>query len=87
MVINEKKTQYFVINSEERDKRNLRVGRVSVSYGTRYSYLGAWFTDTAKMDEVMNLHQTESEATLNKFSVRQTQTCPLYIRKKYSMRR
>ena len=59
MVINEKKTQFFVINCEERDKRDLRVGRVSVRYGARYLYLGAWFTDTAKMDEVLNLHQTQ----------------------------
>ena len=66
MVINEKKTQF---NGEERDKRDLRVGTANISYVSRYLYLGAWFTDTAKMTDVMNAHQTQSETFPNKLSI------------------
>ena len=69
MLINEKKTKFFVVNGAERDKQDLRVGEVGVSYAARYLYLGAWFTDTARMDAVLNMHQTMSEAIVNKFSI------------------
>lgn len=69
MLINQKKTKFFVVNGDDRDKQDLRVGEVMVSYAARYLYLGAWFTDTAKMVDVLNMHQTMSEATVNKFSI------------------
>lgn len=69
MKINETKTKFFVINGDERDKQCLTSGGVSVSYTGQYLYLGAWFTESATMDSVMALHQTASEAIINKFSI------------------
>ena len=50
MVLNEKKTKFFVVNGEERDKQCLVMEGVDVSYCPKYLYLGAWFTDSARMD-------------------------------------
>ena len=69
MVINEKKTTFFVTNGQETDRQDLRAGGVSVRYAARYLYLGAWFTDTAKLDDVINLHEAANEAVVNKFSI------------------
>ena len=69
MVINEKKTTFFVINGQETDRQDLRAGGVSVRYAARYLYLGAWFTDTAKLNDVINLHEAANEAVVNKFSI------------------
>ncbi len=30
---------------------------------------GAWFTDSAKTDEILRLHEASSEAVVNKFSI------------------
>ena len=69
MVLNEKKTKFFVVNGEEGDKQCLETNEVKASYSHRYLYLGAWFTDTAKMDHIMALHEISGEAVVNKFSI------------------
>ena len=69
MSINEKKTKFFVINGNERDKRSLKVDDICVSYSPRYLYLGAWFTDTGQIGDIMKCHEVGSEATVNKFSI------------------
>ena len=69
MVINEKKTKFFVINNEECDKRDLVVEGVTVKYSSRYLYLGAWITDSGKVDDVLRLHESSNEAIVNKFSI------------------
>ena len=69
MVINEKKTKFFVLNKDEADKQDLVVNNVTVNYTNRYLYLGAWFTDTGKTDDVLRLHEPSNEAAINKFSI------------------
>lgn len=59
MLFNEKKT-IFVVNGDDREKHDMGVGEVVVSYTARYLCLIAWFTDTAKIDSVLNMHQTMS---------------------------
>ena len=69
MEINEKKTKFFVINGDAVDRASLKISGISVDYAPRYLYLGAWFTDTAKIDDVLALHEISNQATVNKFSI------------------
>ena len=69
MEINTKKTKYFVINGSRTDRMELEVDGVNVGYCSRYLYLGAWFTDSGKISDVIKLHEKDNQATLNKFSV------------------
>lgn len=39
------------------------------SYCNRYLYLGAWLTDTRKMEEVRQLHARQGQSVVNKFAV------------------
>lgn len=69
MVINEKKTKFFVINGDEYDRQSLNSGGVQVQYCNQYLYLGAWFTDAARTNTVTALHHTASETIVNKFAI------------------
>lgn len=69
MLINEKKTKFFVINGDENDRQSLNSGGVQVQYCNQYLYLGAWFTDAAHTNTVTALHHTASEAIVNKFAI------------------
>ncbi len=64
-----RKQHFFVINGKETDRQYLRVGGVTVSYAARYLYLGAWFTDTANINDVITAHETANEIIVNKFSI------------------
>ena len=44
-------------------------GGVSVTYSSRYLYLGAWFTDSAKTADALELHEAAGEAVVNEFSI------------------
>ena len=69
MVINEKKTKFFVVNGNSRDKEPIIVRNVKIDYCRKYLYLGAWFTDDAKMRSVLEEHEVESTRTVNKFAI------------------
>ena len=69
MIIHKNEKQFFVVNGDENDKVCLSVDGMNVDYAPRYLYLGAWFTDSAKMDDVMALHETGGQATVSKFSI------------------
>ena len=69
MAINEKTKFFFVINGEDCNKLCLTSEGKSVNYATRYLYFGAWFIDSAKMDEILKLHEASSEAVLYKFFI------------------
>ena len=69
MSINVKKTKFFVINGTEVDKIPLVVESTKICYSPNYGYLGAWFTDSGKISEVIALHERSNQATINKFSI------------------
>ena len=69
MIINTKKTKYFIINGSENDKTNLEVEGISVRYSPMYLYLGAWFTESGKMVDILTLHEKDNQATFNKFAI------------------
>ena len=69
MVINENKTKCFVINNEDWERQCLVSGGVSVNYSSKYLYLGAWFTDSAKTANALKLYEATGEAVVNKFSI------------------
>ena len=69
MVINEKKTKFFVVGGDEADALPLLVRGANISYSNKYLYLGAWFTDDGKINTVMKLHESSNEATVNKFAI------------------
>ena len=57
MIINTKKTQFFVINGNKDDMIPLEIDRTKVCYTHQYSYLGAWFTDSGKITDSIALHE------------------------------
>ena len=69
MIINTKKTKYFIINGSENDKTSLEVEGISVGYSPQYLYLGAWFTESGKMVDILTLHEKDNQATVNKFAI------------------
>ena len=69
MIINESKTKFFVINNNIEDKEALNVENVTVSYTDRYLYLGAWFSDSGKMGDIIDIHVARGEAVVNKFAI------------------
>ena len=69
MDLNIKKTKYFVINGTQNDKIPLDVEGTTISYSSQYLYLGAWFTDSGKMSDIVQLHERANQATVNKFSI------------------
>ena len=69
MGINVKKTKFFVINGTKADKIPLDVESTKICYSPNYLYLGAWFTDSGKISDVIGLHVKSNQATINKFSI------------------
>ena len=69
MKINTKKTKFFVINGQERDTAPLMVDDIQICYSTQYLYLGAWFSDSGKMADIIALHEKSNQAVVNKFSI------------------
>ena len=69
MKVNENKTNFFVINGEDCDRCCLLNEGLRVSYTLEYLYLGAWFTDSGRSEEVVTRRETTSEAVVNKFSI------------------
>ena len=57
MSINVKKTKYFVINGGEADKNPLIIDGTEICYSCKYLYLGAWFTESGKISDVIVLHE------------------------------
>ena len=69
MIINTKKTQFFVINGNKDDMIPLEIDRTKVCYTHQYLYLGAWFTDSGKITDSIALHEKSNQATINKFAI------------------
>jgi hypothetical protein len=71
MVVNEKKTKFMVINSDEREKNSIQYhglyGHLEVKYSDSYTYLGSPITDDGKISTAIKLHAAASEKHLNKF--------------------
>ena len=69
MLINVKKTKFFVVNGSEIDKMPFQIDSLNISYSQTYLYLGAWFTDSGRISDVIALHEKANQCTLNKFSI------------------
>ena len=69
MLINVKKTKFFVVNGCEIDKMPFQIESLKISYSQTYLYLGAWFTDSGRISDVIVLHEKANQSTLNKFSI------------------
>ena len=69
MEINEKKTKFFVINSDSADKRPLSIKDKSIGYSEKYMYLGSWFTDDGKPESALKLHEPTQLSSATKFAI------------------
>ena len=69
MSMNTKKTKFFVINGNEMDRAPFEIENVKIDYICKYLYLGAWFTESGKLSDVIALHEKSNQATINKFSI------------------
>ena len=69
MIINESKTKFFVVNGHAIDREDLKVNSIAVSYTHRYLYLGAWFTDSGRIKDIVSVHETSNEAVVSKFVI------------------
>ena len=59
MSINQKKTEFMVINKSEKDKELIESGGINVKYCDSYIYLGAPITDNGSYLTMMNIHAKE----------------------------
>ena len=69
MVVNEKKTKFFVVNGNGRDRESLITNNIKIDYCEKYLYLGAWFISDGKMQSVLKQHEIETTKSINKFSI------------------
>ena len=69
MVLNEKKSKFFVVNSVNTDKQPLVTLNLQIMYCPKYIYLGVWFTDDAKISSVLSQHEAQKSSLVNKFAV------------------
>ena len=69
MVLNEKKTKIMVIRGTVEHTVPLKMHDIEIECTSKYLYLEAWFSDDAKMNTVLGLHETSGEAQLNKFAI------------------
>lgn len=69
MVLNEKKTKLMVVQGTEEDRLPLTVRNIKIDCVHKYLYLGTWICDDAKMNTVLDLHETMNETQLNKFAI------------------
>ncbi len=69
MVLNEKKTKLMVVRGTDEDRLPLTVRNIKIDCVHKYLYLGAWICDDAKMNTVLDLHETVNEMQLNKFAI------------------
>ena len=60
MSIKSKKTKFFVINGTKEDKFPLTVASTEIGYSPKYMYLGAWFTDSGIISDIIALHETSN---------------------------
>ena len=68
MSINVKKTKYFVVNFTSVDKP-LDVEGTKIGYSSQYLYLGAWFSESRRLSDILALHEKSNQATVNKFAI------------------
>ena len=69
MIVNEKKSKFFVLNGNAEDKESLVINDIKIDHCEKYMYLGAWFTGDGKMQSVLKQHEIENAKTINKFSI------------------
>ena len=60
---------FFAINNTHCDKVPLKIEGHVIRYCDRYKYLGAWFTDSGRMKDVLSLHEVKCQSVVNKFSI------------------
>ena len=68
MIINEK-ANFFVIKGGKQDGEDLVVGNTRVEYTNQHMYLGAWFTGSGRIQDVMAKHEVQSEAFVIKLAI------------------
>ena len=69
MVINEDKTKFFVINNTDCDKVPLKIEGHVIKYCDRYKYLGAWFTDSGRIKDMMSLQEIKCQLLVEKLFI------------------
>lgn len=67
MTVNQKKTQFMVINKDDKDKEPIWSRGIQVKYCTSYTYLGAPITDDGSYITMINLHVKEKMKHAIKF--------------------
>ena len=69
MIMNTKKTKFFVINGNQIDRVPFEIGDIKIGYVCKYLYLGAWFTESGKISDAIKLQEQSNQATINKFAI------------------
>ena len=68
MVLNQKKTQFMVVNGSGQDKTPLPHNEGIIQYTDHYVYLGAHFVDNGKMTSVIKYQAESCRKHVHKFS-------------------
>ena len=84
MEINEKKTEFMVINGDEIDKQDMVVQNLRVKNCQKYTYLGVIFNQDGKLTTAVKDHVLSKQPQLLKFAafVRKNTDAPFWVKKK-----
>ena len=84
MQVNEKKTEFMVINGNKSDRENIHVNGMSVSHCTSYVYLGVIFTENGSAATSLKAHVAEKKKHLNRLIVFLTRNydAPFFVKQK-----
>jgi hypothetical protein len=84
MEMNQKKTKIMIVNGSEEDRTPIKTETFDISYTPHYVYLGAHFTDDAKISSVIKLEGQECLKHIHKFAcfVNKNQDMPYAVKAK-----
>ena len=84
MQVNEKKTEFMVINGNMRDREKISFEGMSVSHCTSYTYLGVIFTENGSATTSLKAHVAEKKKHLNRLLIflARNYDAPFFVKRK-----
>ena len=84
MKVNEKKTEFMVINGNKGDREKISLEGMSVSHCTSYTYLGVIFTENGSATTSLKAHVAEKKKHLNRLLIflARNYDAPFFVKRK-----
>ena len=84
MQINEKKTEFMVINGNQQDREKISINGMSVTHCTSYVYLGVIITENGSATSALKAHAADKKKHLNRLIVflSRNYDAPFFVKQK-----